>query len=799
VLGTGRAVHADIVYLKDGTELKGRVIQTRTSFTDPATGMTFQIPAGDGVFGVYDGVRVVTFSRFQIDPSRPGSGIEDTDVYAKLIRLSRPAKLPTAKCPAGHIRNAPPFKENGERTVKVWVDTGGYLEVGQKLTFLSPYQMRIFSTTNQWVQNFLTSELDRETVISLAKNFPQIRDVKDPIEKRFVLYRFMVEAKWLDLASKELDSIEKDLPAAKERVEKSRASLRELEAEILVRLAQRALDSGQLQGARALLSRIPSQGLQAGINIRINQLRVKVDRLTKQYDDAIRFLRVLPDQAVGKCAETLCEAASVIRDELYLEALDRVEPFIDLARQAEQIKKAGGVPPDTAEQLLARAVSGWLMGREASDARPEVAQKLWKARMMAATYIQTPDVRNRQKLLALYQKDEPVEIEELARIIALLPPPQPDLSMAHMGIPADSITRKTNLPDSNRGPVDYEVLLPPEYQPGRPYPTLVVLHHDGETLKQTIRRYATDALQNGYILVAPEWGSGFGGAYSYSEEEQQHVLDAIRDLRLHYHVDTDRIFLSGFGEGGSAAWDVGLAHPDLFAAVVPIAGNPRKKLIWSYWTNAAHLPFYIVGGEMGGDSIPAVLKVMEWWINKGYECLNVMYQGRGMEWFGGELPNVFDWMNRRKRNFPFPELGHWPTANRETAMQTARPSDNHFYWLTADEINESNRLNVQGRDTVTASLQAIIRPGNKIEVSSFAVKRLTVWLSPSMIDFTKPVSIKFTGGKSFEKLYRPNGGKPLKPDLSVMMEDFLDRGDNTHLFVYKIPLLPQSPGKQPGN
>src|SRR6202021_422964 len=130
----------------------------------------------------------------------------------------------------------------------------------------------------------------------------------------------------------------------------------------------------------------------------------------------------------------------------------------------------------------------------------------------------------------------------------------------------------------------------------------------------------------------------------------------------------------------NAAWDIGLSHPDLFAAVVPIAADPSPSLIMKYWPTAMHLPFYIINGEFCGESGKYVRKVMEFWINKGFPCLNVVYQGRGMDWFSGEMRYAFDWMNRRRRGAPFPELGRWPAASQETPMQTARPFDSHFYW-----------------------------------------------------------------------------------------------------------------------
>jgi hypothetical protein len=777
------AAHADIIYLKDGTVLYGRVIQETTMLTDPATGSALPVPKGNNVYAVYDGTRVVSFSPLQLDPNRP---VEKTDHYANLVKLERipPAKPWRNLSESGRIEGKLEFDAKGKRTIRIRNERG-FVKVEQMLTGLTPYQLRILSTEVVFTQNFLTAELDPSLVLSLAANFPQIKDEKDPVEKRFKLNLFMTQAKWYDRAEKDLDDIEKTLPQAKERVAKARQDLTELEAEDWLEVAGRALQSGQLRACQACLARIPRQGLNANLNVRINSLRVKAEDISRRFDLAQHFLTRLPDDTRGECAEVLCSAASVIREELHIEALDRLQPFIDLAEQAEKAQKAGRDPVDKPEQLLARAISGWLLGKESSDARPEVASRLWRARQMVATYIRTPLVQDRNDLLRRYEKREPVEIEELAKIIALLPPAQ--LVQAPTEPLPEPQARKTDLPSANQGPIDYVIQLPPEYRPGRPYPLIVALHDDGESPKRTIERYSYEARRNGYILVAPEWGSGFGGKWTYEPEERQRVLDVIRDVRMRYHIDSDRIFLSGVGEGASGAWDVGLSHPDIFAAVVPMAGDPQWQLILRYWPNAMHLPFYVINGEYGSD-LKGMLRTMEYWINAGFPCLSVIYQGRGREWYHAELPNAFEWMNRHKRYHPFPEIGRWPTPDKPgLALATMRPSNNHFYWLTVDDIRTAYQQQGDKTPENAARLQAAIKANNFIDVRTFGLKQFTVWLGPNMIDFKKPVTVKLGGMVNMQV---PLKSFKLKPDLSLMMEDFLERGDNTRLFVSKIALTP---------
>ncbi len=782
-IGSSRA---DVVYLKDGTVLHGRVMMERDKLVDRATGLALPVPKGNNVYTVWDGTRLVFFSPIQLDVARPPT---QDDRFADLLQLQRSISArPLLKLPGGRVQGTLQFDEKGKRRVKLLLDDTGrrFIDVEQVLSFLSPYQMRVYSIDYAWAQNYLTTEIDRNLVKSWAVQFPQIKDEKDPIEKRFKFYRFLVECRWYDDAARELDDIEQNLPDAHERVRSSREALRQLVAASQLDDAQRAWEVGQLETCRQLLQQLPKEGLEADLSLRINALRVKVESLSRRLELARRYLRTLPDGVEGPFAELLCDAASAIRDELHVDGLERLEPFLNLAEQAERAVKAGRDPVDRPDQLLARAVSGWLLGKEAADGRPEVAQRLWRAREMAATYIRTPLSRDRQLLLERYEKGPTVEIEELARIIALLPPAEVEpFSFEGLGPSPQPQERRTQLPGVSRSPVTYWVQLPPEYRPGRPYPLLVLLHDDDERPQRILERFRAEAMRRGYVVVAPEWGAGFGGGYRYEEEDRQKILDVLRDAKLRFHIDDDRIFLAGQGGGGEAAWDVGLSHPDLFAAVVPIGANPRKDLLIRYWPNAIHLPFYLVAGEYGGDSAPHLMRVMENWINRGFPCLSVIYAGRGRDSFLGELPFIFDWLGRRRRIFPFPELGRWPTGEW-TALVTARPSSSHFYWLTADEFRPGYIESDRGIPRYPAQLQAIVRPGNLIDVHGVGLKQVSVWLTPNMVDLSKPLTIRRTHNFALN----PVKIDQIKPDLSLMMETFLEHGDHARLFIARISLAP---------
>ncbi|MFN3754806.1 prolyl oligopeptidase family serine peptidase [Flavobacterium sp.] len=54
--------------------------------------------------------------------------------------------------------------------------------------------------------------------------------------------------------------------------------------------------------------------------------------------------------------------------------------------------------------------------------------------------------------------------------------------------------------------------------------------------------------------------------------EAESLYQLIQKICKENNIDTRRIYLTGLSLGGWGTWDLALAHPELFAALVPIAG-----------------------------------------------------------------------------------------------------------------------------------------------------------------------------------------------------------------------------------
>ena len=122
---------------------------------------------------------------------------------------------------------------------------------------------------------------------------------------------------------------------------------------------------------------------------------------------------------------------------------------------------------------------------------------------------------------------------------------------------------------------------------------------------------------------------------------------------------------------------------------------------------------------------------------------------------------------------------------------TLRSCDNHFYWLSSDDIRNTKDLdNWRARlRRQPAALDARIdTQNNRIYVNTSGLGQVTIWLGRNskgedMIDFEKEVTVQH--GLTF---WRPWGNRKVTPSLEGLLEDLYQRGDRQQLFLAKISL-----------
>jgi pimeloyl-ACP methyl ester carboxylesterase len=284
------------------------------------------------------------------------------------------------------------------------------------------------------------------------------------------------------------------------------------------------------------------------------------------------------------------------------------------------------------------------------------------------------------------------------------------------------------------------------------------------------------ASRHGYIVVAPVWQKEFQRKYEYSLREHACVLNPLRDVFRRFSADTDLVFLTGHSMGGDAVWDIGLAHPDLWAGVVPIVAS-ADKYVRLYWENAAYLPMYFICGEKDGNKFAD--NAVEWdrYLTKSsatlWDIMVVRYLGRGHEHYHDDIQNLFTWMNLHKRNF-------FPTS---FATRSMRPWDSFFWYVEAEKFPANNMVHPvewvlpkPPRATPASIEGKIVSTTNNVNVDSSA-RNVTVWLAPEMVNFDAKMVVTINN-KSVKG--------PFKPKLEDMLEDVRTRGDRQHPFWLKV-------------
>lgn len=120
---------------------------------------------------------------------------------------------------------------------------------------------------------------------------------------------------------------------------------------------------------------------------------------------------------------------------------------------------------------------------------------------------------------------------------------------------------------------DYLLFLPGDHKSGKKWPAILYLHGVGgkgdylEMLKANgLPEFLEGREDFPFIAVSPQCPE--------SEDWSPALLNRfLDDIIEKYEVDPDRIYLTGIGEGASAAWKLAAGRPERFAAVAPVCGG----------------------------------------------------------------------------------------------------------------------------------------------------------------------------------------------------------------------------------
>ena len=320
--------------------------------------------------------------------------------------------------------------------------------------------------------------------------------------------------------------------------------------------------------------------------------------------------------------------------------------------------------------------------------------------------------------------------------------------------------------------------VPLTYQPAKGYGLVVCLHGAGFTGEAYLERWQA-RLGEDYVLACPT--APMGAWFTRGAEEL--VLATIRSVQRRYHIDPDRIFLTGMSNGGIGAWVIGMHDAPLFAGLAPMASG-LDDVLMPFLANLRSTPIYIIHGAKD-QVMPVELSrtITKELTRLGYPFVYREHD-REHPMAGGhyfpreELPELVTWLNAQRRN-PLP-----------TSVTVVREASHFqpFGWVRIDATDSIAAFSedlVSKRDDLImrreyARLDASIVAPNRIEVQANRVQRFSLFLNEQLIDSSKPLVVLTNGQVSFEG--------PVTPSLEILLRQARLRQDSRQLFPIHLAI-----------
>ena len=803
---------ADFLDLKNGMQLRGDVVRV-ASLGDDVLNPESSGPVNNELIVVVDDGLTRTFvSFYDIADKRPETGLQEK------IQLDQPVAVEGNRLGnIGSILGVSPFDRFGRRTFSM-MGLGKRVDVIQGITEITPTWTRIRGLKAGkhyvWDMRVATSSIPRDQLQTIVGSH---LDMDDP-DVRLGLVRLHMQSERYDVAEVELREAIQAFPDLADFQQQLR-ELRQLRSQQQLDEIKRRRAAAQHLLVQSLLQKFPDQDVAGEVLLEVSEILDAYATARGEGQSVIERLTELAQiPAAQPHAEWLTVFLQEIRTELNYSSLGRMQDFLQLMSDPEL----------SDNQKLALGISGWLLGGNGTD-NFSVAASLWEVRGLVQRYLTSVDPQERTAIIERLRSLEGGAPPYVAAVMATMRPPvrteglrdRFEAEVAEPAEPAEPAEATDAAPpvtpaaaSEARPPTPWElqqrgqfrieipsyhtdeslvyhVQLPPEYDAGRRYPMIVTLHAAGSRPEMQIEWWAgayNDALElrtgqasrYGYIVVAPEWAESRQRTYGYSAREHAAVLAAVRDALFRFSVDSNRIFLSGHSMGGDAAWDIGLAHPDLWAGVIPICGvaeygqKDSPKYVSRYWENARWVPFYFVGGALDGRMLD--LNSRDWnryfKRTQGFDVMVVEYRGRGEEHFQDEIQRLFTWMELHERDFYL----------REFEVGVMRPLDNFFWWVEVDGIPSGSLVWPAqwppSRGARPARISGTVREKRNVFLTT-PTTAATVWLAPDLVDLDSEVAIRVNGRPPI---------KDVRADVAVLLEDARQRGDRQHPFWAKVDL-----------
>ncbi len=231
------------------------------------------------------------------------------------------------------------------------------------------------------------------------------------------------------------------------------------------------------------------------------------------------------------------------------------------------------------------------------------------------------------------------------------------------------------------------------------------------------------------------------------------LAEAVPAMCREFAISPDRIFLTGYSDGGFTAIWLASRYPHLVAGIAPDCAN------WQYsnvnQVGLYNVPFLVVDGW--GDSGYVQRNVSRWQTlyNMGYDVAGIF--GKHAHTYAPyenltEFKQILDWAKAQRREL-HPKRVRYATWNLYW---------HRAYWLSIERMVDP---------ALAAQIEAEVKPGNRIEVKAWNVTAYKLYLDEKLVDPIEHLTVVTNGAESYSgpfarelaiELVKPPAGRFLK-------------------------------------
>ncbi|MCZ6837571.1 MAG: alpha/beta hydrolase-fold protein [Planctomycetota bacterium] len=310
------------------------------------------------------------------------------------------------------------------------------------------------------------------------------------------------------------------------------------------------------------------------------------------------------------------------------------------------------------------------------------------------------------------------------------------------------------------------VRVPELYDPSESWPMLYALHGSGSS-HRAILQYVLNTFGHRideYIIVAPnEYRQTAMGEEGPPSIEHEAILQTLRTT---FHLDNDRVFVTGYSKGGYTTWTLATLMPDRFAGAIPIACSysvlPYAEGLWETmlpnlkhvsilhcWGEDDQLPTLSLEGQEQGATITQQNNFRLRPMTRIMGLTNITHFQQTGTGHGGVIPRQADLEDLfrhtrtiaphsilQKFRYVHQAQAYWLEGHRWRGKSWS-PQSMPIQLRPDEDFGMALGREVQSR---LGELQGEIE-GQTIRISQRHVGEMTLWIGDDMIEWDEPVKV----------------------------------------------------------